>query len=296
MEKVLILDSNSILHRAFHALPKLTTKKGEPTGGIYGFLLVLFKAIKEIQPDFIFAAFDFPAKTFRHLEFKDYKIQRPKTPQELKIQIPLLKEILKILLIEVLEKEGFEGDDIIGTLVEKIKEKEKIILSGDYDTLQLIDKETKVWVLIRGVKEILFFGEKEVKERYQIPPKLLPDYKALVGDPSDNIPGVKGVGPKIALELLERFGKIENFFEKMEKEKLPKEIQKVKDEILKEKDKILLYKKLATIKRDLGIEFELKKFDWQKIDQRSLFEIFERLEFKSLIKRVKEFSKQKVLI
>lgn len=296
MEKVLILDSNSILHRAFHALPKLTTKKGEPTGAIYGFLLALFKAIKEIQPDYIFAAFDFPAKTFRHLEFKEYKIQRPKTPQELAIQIPLLKEILKFLLVEVLEKEGFEADDIIGTLVKKIKGKEKIILSGDYDNLQLIDKETKVWVLMKGVKEILFFGEKEVKEKYQIPPNLLADYKALVGDPSDNIPGIKGIGPKIAVQLLEKFGEIENFFEKVEREKLSKEIEKIKDEILKAKDKILLYKKLAKIKKDLEIEFELKKFDWQKINQKSLFEIFEKLEFKSLIERVKEMGKQKVLI
>lgn len=296
MEKVLILDSNSILHRAFHALPKLTTKKEEPTGAIYGFLLVLFRAIKEIKPDFIFAAFDFPAKTFRHFEFKEYKIQRPKMPSELATQLPRLKEILRTFNVSVLEEEGFEGDDIIGSLCKKIKGKEKIVLSGDYDNLQLVDKETKIWVLMKGVKEISFFGEREVKEKYQIPPHLLPDYKALVGDPSDNIPGIKGIGPKMAVELIEKFGEIENLFEKIESEKLSKEIEKVKGELIRSKREILFYKKLATIRRDLDLKFDLQRFDWKKLDEKSLVEIFERLEFKSLIERIKELKKQKTLI
>lgn len=153
MEKlILILDSNSILHRAFFALPKLTTKDGQPTNAIYGFLLVFFKLKREFKPDYIFACFDFPAKTFRHEKFKEYKSTRPKMPEDLAFQIPKLKEILKAFKIPILEKEGFEADDLIGTLCQKFPNDEKIIVTGDSDLFQLINEKTKIYFLKTGLK------------------------------------------------------------------------------------------------------------------------------------------------
>jgi len=163
-ERLLILDANSILHRVYHALPPLTTKKGELVNAIYGFLLVLFRVIKEFKPDYICACFDFPAKTFRHEKFKEYKAQRPPCPKDLASQIPKLKEILNAFKIPFFEKEGYEADDLIGTIVSKCQGLEKIIVSGDLDNLQLVSKETKVFVL-SGVKKSILYDEKEVEKK-----------------------------------------------------------------------------------------------------------------------------------
>jgi DNA polymerase-1 len=290
MEKALILDSNSILHRAFHALPSLTTKKGENTGAIYGFLLVLFKAIREIKPDYLFACFDFPAKTFRHRIFEGYKIQRPPTPKDLIPQILKLKEILKAFNISVFEKEGFEADDLIGTICEKLKEKEKIILSGDYDNLQLVNEKTKVWVLKKKVKETFLFDIVKVREKFKILPNQIPDFKALVGDPSDNIPGIPGIGDKIATMLILEFGSLERLYQELEKnsEKVQKLNPKIKKSLIENEEKILLNKELVKIKKDVPIDFDLEKLRWEKYSKEKVISLFRELEFQSLIKRLPE--------
>ena len=207
-KRLIIIDSNSIIHRAFHALPLLTTKNGELVNAVYGFLLVFFKAIREFQPDYIAACFDFPGPTFRHKKYKEYKAKRPPTPKELYQQIPKIKEILKDFNVPIFEKEGFEADDIIGTLAAFSTKKviaspiETIILSGDTDILQLVNPQTKVYVLKKGVKDIVLYDENLVKEKFQgLTPEQILDFKALRGDPSDNIPGVTGVGEKIAIDL-----------------------------------------------------------------------------------------------
>ena len=166
---LLIIDANSVIHRAYHALPLLTTKKGELVNAVYGFLLVFFKAIKDFQPDYIAACFDFPGPTFRHKKYKEYKAKRPPTPKDLVSQIPKVKEILNAFSVPVFEKEGFEADDIIASL--KIKNQrakiKNIIISGDLDLLQLVDKQTGVYILRKGVKDTVLYDENLVKEKFQ---------------------------------------------------------------------------------------------------------------------------------
>lgn len=293
MEKILVLDSNSILHRAFYALPPLTTKKGENTGAIYGFLLALFKAIKEINPNLIFACFDFPAKTFRHKIFKEYKIQRPPTPKDLIPQIPKLKEILESFGIFIFEKEGFEADDLIGTICQKVKDSEKIVLSGDYDNLQLVDEKTKVWVLKTGVKEALFFDIKKVKEKYGIFPEQIADFKALIGAPSDNIPKISKVSEKVALELIKEFGSLKGLFNEIEKNspKSQKINRKIKETLIQNKKQIFLNYQLAKIEKEAPINLNFQEKQRKKYDKEKVISLFQELEFNSLIKRLPEIEK-----
>lgn len=293
MERALILDANSILYRAFHALPPLTTKKGELVNGVYGFLLVFFKAVREFQPDYIAACFDHPAPTFRHKKFKEYKISRPPTPKDLISQIPILKEILKTFLVPIFEKEGFEADDLIGTIIKQILEKqpfsdlEVIILSGDLDTLQLVNKNTKVFLLRKGVKETVLYDENLVKEKYGgLMPKQIVDFKALKGDPSDNIPGAKGIGEKTAIKIIKEFGNVENLYQNLEKIN-----DKLKKLLKEQKETVFFSKELAEIKRNVPIDFDLKKCQWGKYEEKKVIEILKKFEFQSLIKRFSELKK-----
>jgi len=301
-KRLIIIDSNSIIHRAFHALPPLTTKKGELVNAIYGFLLVFFKAIKEFQPDFIAATFDYPAPTFRHKKFKEYKAKRPPAPEELYQQIPKVKEILKGFNVPIFEKEGFEADDLIGTISEKFPKKqifpeiETIILSGDLDTFQLVNSQTKIYLLRKGVKEAVLYDEKAVEKKYQgLAPEQILDFKALKGDPSDNIPGVPGIGEKTAIELLNQFGTIENLYQEIEEksEKAKKLKSKLKEILLSSKEQAFLSKDLAQIKKDVSIDFNLKKCCWEKYDREKIIKIFQNLEFYSLIKKLSEVKTQK---
>jgi len=292
-ERLLILDANSILHRVYHALPPLTTKKGELVNAIYGFLLVLFRVIKEFKPDYVCACFDFPAKTFRHEKFKEYKAQRPPCPKDLASQIPKLKEILEAFKIPFFEKEGYEADDLIGTIVSKCQRVEKIIVSGDLDNLQLISKETKVFVL-SGVKKSILYDEKEVEKKYQgLKPEQIPDLKALVGDPSDNIPGAPGLGEKTAIKLLLKFKNLEKLYEEVKKNS--KNILsdfKLKEILLRYENQIFSSKSLTQIKRDVPIEFDLKECSWGKYDEKQIIQIFREYEFNSLIKRLAELKEK----
>ena len=290
-KRLLIIDANSVIHRAYHALPRLTTEKGELVNAIYGFLLVFFKAIKEFQPDYIVATFDFPAPTFRHKKFKEYKITRPPAPEELYQQIPKVKEVLKSFDVPVFEKEGFEADDLIGTIAhlspkrQVVPEIETIILTGDLDTLQLVDWKTKVYTLSRGVKEAVLYDVGRVQQRYGILPKQLTDFKALKGDPSDNIPGVPGIGEKTAIELIKEFGSLENLYQNLEKLK-----PKLKESLLLQKEQAFLSKELAEIKTNVPIDFNLKKCQWREYDKEKIIQILKELEFESLIKKLPQIS------
>jgi DNA polymerase-1 len=293
-ERLLILDANSILHRVYHALPPLTTKKGEFVNAIYGFLLVLFRVIKEFKPNYICACFDFPAKTFRHEKFKEYKAQRPPCPKDLASQIPKLKEILEAFKIPFFEKEGYEADDLIGTIVSKCQGLEKIIVSGDLDNLQLVSKETKVFVL-SGVKKSILYDEKEVEKKYQgLKPEQIPDFKALVGDPSDNIPGVPEIGGKTAIELLKEFFNLENLLKEIEEdsEKAKRIKKKIKETLLKYREQAIFSKELAKIENRVPIDFDLEKCKWGKYNKEKIIQIFKELEFSSLIQRMSELEKE----
>ncbi len=296
-EKILVLlDSHAILHRSFHALPPFVSPGGEPTGAVYGFTAVLLKIIRELRPDYLAACYDLPEQTFRHVAFKEYKVQRPKMADELVGQIEKSREILKSFEIPIYEFPGFEADDIIGTIVGKAKiEKELkiIIASGDLDIMQLVeDEKIVVYMLNKGIKEIVFYGENSVKERYGFGPSLVPDYKGLRGDPSDNIPGVPGIGEKTASELIKKFGSLEEIYKKIEDEKefLEKGIKIRVLELLKNnKEKAFFSKVLAEIRKDAPISFSLADALWRKkYNIENVKAAFEKMGFKSLLARLPE--------
>lgn len=294
-KRLILIDSNSVIHRAFHALPPLTTKKGELVNAVYGFLLVFLKAIKEFQPDFIVACFDFPAPTFRHKKFKEYKAKRPPAPKELYSQIPKVKEVLKAFGVPVFEKEGFEADDIIGTISKKFPQKqvfpkiETIIISGDLDTLQLVDDNTKAYLLRKGVKNTVLYDKNLTKEKYSgLNPDQLVDFRALRGDPSDNIPGVTGIGEKGAINLLREFGTLENLYQELEKkgEKLKNIKPRLRKLLLQQKEQAFLSKELAKIKKDVLVELNLKECRWGNYDKEKVVQELKKFGFYSLLKRL----------
>lgn len=294
-KRLVIIDGNSLLHRAHHALPPLTNKKGELVSAIYGFLLIFLKAARELQPDYLVATFDLPAPTFRHQKFEDYKAKRPKAPEEFYSQIPRTKEVLKNFNVPIFEKEGYEADDLIGTIAWQAVKKqifpkiETIILSGDLDTLQLINPQTKVYMPKKGIKDSLLYDEKAARERYQgLSSSQLPDYKALKGDPSDNIPGVPGIGDKTAIEILREFGNIETLYQELDNktERIQELKTKLRGILAKNKEQAFFSKMLATIKRNVPLEFNLEKCQWGKYDKAKAIQSLEDLEFYSLINRL----------
>jgi len=298
-KKFLIIDSNSLIHRAFHALPALTTKKGELVNAIYGFCLIFFKILEEVKPDFIAAAFDFPAPTFRHKEYKEYKAKRPPAPAELYQQIEGVKEILRTFKVLIFEKEGYEADDVIGSLVKLIKTKqiwpkiEIIILSGDLDLLQLVNEQTKIYLLRKSLKDTSFYQEENIKERYQgLKPSQLIDFKALRGDPSDNIPGVTGIGEKTALQLIKEFGSLENLYQELENK--TEKSQNLKEGLQKKlkdyKEQAFISKSLVRLHCDLPLDFKLTDSQFKNLDKEKIIQIFKNFEFATLIKRFEKLN------
>src|SRR3989338_1258826 len=283
-KRLIIVDSNSIIHRAFHALLPLTTKSGELVNAVYGFLLVFFKAIKEFQPDYIAACFDFPAPTFRHEKYKEYKARRHKAPPELYSQIPKTKEVLAAFGVQVFEKKGFEADDLIGTIAELASKAgaEIIILSGDTDNFQLINPRIKVYNLRKGVKDTVLYDENLIKEKYQgLKPEQLLDFKALKGDQSDNIPGVAGIGDKTAMSLILEFVTLEAIYDN-----LALIASKIREKLARNRDRAFLSKELAEIKKDVPIDFTLEGCSFGRDDRNAAKKTLEKLEFYSLIPRL----------
>lgn len=289
MKRLVLIDANALIHRSFHALPPLTTKRGELVNAIYGFISILLRVLKEFRPDFIIAAFDLAEPTFRHLEFEEYKATRPKAPEEIYEQVPKTKEILRAFGIPILEKAGFEADDIIGTVSQKVAKEdiENIIVTGDLDTLQLVNKNVKVYTLKKGITDTVIYDEKAVGNRYGLEVEQLRDFKGLKGDPSDNIPGVPGIGEKTAIGLLKKFGNLENLYKKLEKGEAEGISEKLRAKLLEYKEQAFFSKKLATIREDVPLKFELRDFDWKKnYDRRKIEKLFQELEFHSLIRRL----------
>lgn len=295
-KKIVLLDAYAILHRAYHALPDFTSAKGEATGALYGVSAMLLKIIPELKPDYIVACFDLPKKTYRHKIYEEYKAGRKKPDDELISQIEKSRELFRAFNIPIYEKEGYEADDILGTISEQLK-KEKIdivIASGDMDTMQLIDKKkVQVYTLKKGINSVILYDEKAVIERFGLTPKQLIDYKALRGDPSDNIKGVKGIGDKTATILIQKFGTIEEIYEKLEKDEnsfLKEGIKPRVISLLKEnKEEAFFSKELATIFLDVPIKFSLPKQIWEtELEEEKIIEIFQELGFRSLLKRARE--------
>ncbi|MBU0648187.1 hypothetical protein KJ855_03325, partial [Patescibacteria group bacterium] len=285
-----LIDANALIHRAYHAIPHLTTKDGTPVNACYGFTMTLLSALKELNPTYIAAAFDLPQPTFRHKEFKNYKAQRKKADDELIAQIPLTKKILQALNIPIYEQAGLEADDIIGITTQSIKQQKipVIIVTGDMDALQLVNDNTKVFTLRRGLKDTIIYNPKTVKQRYGFPPKHLIDYKALRGDPSDNIPGVPGIGEKTATTLIKKFKTIEELYSFLEKNPDTDRVKpRVKNLLTEYKDAAFLSKKLVTIITDQPLkDFKIPDCIVSEYDQQKAVDLFQKLEFKSLIPRL----------
>jgi DNA polymerase I len=290
MKILILIDSSALLYRFFHALPPLTTPDNQPIQAIYGISNILFKILKEQKPNFVAAALDRPEITFRKEEFKDYKANRPPASNELISQIKKIPEVFENFNIKTFEKPGFEADDIIGTLAEKfgnVPDLKIIILSGDLDMLQLVRDDKIVCQIIRsGMSNTDTYTKEKVIERYGLPPKKLAEYKGIIGDSSDNIPGIKGIGPKTAVGLFKDFETIEGIFDNLMIIK-----EKVAEKLKDRKEDALLYHKLATIKKDVDISpLELNDLKVRDFDKNKIGAFFNKMGFTSLMNRLENHS------
>ncbi len=283
-KKLVLIDGSSYIYRAYYALPPLTSPKGVPTGAIYGFIRMITKLLNEINPDYIAVVFDKSAKTFRHEKYQDYKANRKETPDDLKIQIPIIKKIINLFGIKVIEKEGFEADDIIATLAKKAKEKEfeVYIITPDKDFFQLVEDGIYVF---NPINEKLY-DIQGVKEKYGIYPYQFVDYQAIVGDAVDNIKGVKGVGPKTASKLLNEYGNLEGILNNLDK--LPERIKTAFEEA---KDNLEKNRFLVKLNSNVPIEIDIEELKKGKTQWEALLEQFNELGFKSLLKEMKKKEK-----
>lgn len=284
-EKIVLIDGHSILNRAFYGLPDLTNSEGLHTNAVYGFLNILFRTLEEEQPQYLAVAFDVHAPTFRHQMYADYKGTRKPMPSELREQVPMLKEVLRAMDIELVEKAGYEADDILGTLAERCEKKgmEVTVVSGDRDILQLASDRIMIRMpkTVRGKTTIENYHAKEVMERYQVEPKQIIELKALMGDTSDNIPGIPGVGEKTATKLIVEYGSIENAYVHVE------EIRpnKAKESLKNNYDLAVMSKKLATIDTNAQVECDLEHAKIRNLYTEEAYEMFRRLDFKNLLGR-----------
>lgn len=290
--RYLLIDGNALVHRGYHAIPALTNKQGEPTNAVYGFTMILLRAIKELKPTHIACSFDLAGPTFRHESYEDYKGTRAKGDDELYAQFPLVKETVRALNIPIFEIEGFEADDVLGTLAKHICEKhtdncDVMIATGDLDSLQLVNKCVKIYTLRKGLNDTAVYDIAAIKERYGLTPLQMIDYKALRGDPSDNIKGVKGIGEKTASELIKDFGSIDNLYEQI---KLEKTGDKIRPRVLKllvdgEEDARQSYF-LSKIVLEVPLEIEIPPYEFKKINLNKTLKIFQELEFKTLVNKL----------
>ncbi len=282
--KLVLLDGNSLLYRAYYALPPLGTADGRPTNAVYGFVSMLIKLIEEEKPDYIAVAWDMAGPTFRHEAYADYKAHRPGMPDDLRSQVPLAREVLEAMRIPVYEVEGYEADDVLGTVAGRAASEGHpvVIVTGDRDSLQLVDEGVRVMVTRRGISDIESYDLEAVRERYGVSPSQLVDVKALMGDPSDNIPGVPGVGEKTALKLIRQFGELEEVLRD------PSRVggKKLRERLELYADQARLSKELARIERSVPLDFDLAECRWTGPDADAVRELFRSLEFRSLIDRV----------
>lgn len=280
---LVLLDGNALIHRAYHALPPLTTKNGELVNAAYGFTMTLLSVLEKFKPEYIAASFDLAGPTFRHKQFAEYKATRVKAPDDLYAQIPRVKEIVSAFNIPIFEKEGYEADDCVGTLARQAEKQnvETIIVTGDSDILQLVTPRVKVFTLRKGIKDTVLYDEKAVEEKYGFKPAQLPDYKGLAGDASDNIPGVAGIGSKTATSLLQSFGTLENIYTHLGEVK-----ESVRKKLETDKEKALLSKELGKIDTAAPMTLDLPACVSRDFDRGVVTKLFQELGFYSLIKRL----------
>jgi DNA polymerase-1 len=299
VNRLVLIDGNAILHRAFHALPPLTAPDGSVVNAVYGFTSMLLRIIHDLAPTHIAVAFDRAAPTFRKKLFAEYQAKRPKMDETLIPQIAKVHEVVQVFGIPIFEKDGFEADDIIGTVTryelrgaKKKNIDQIIIVTGDRDILQLVeDEKVLVYMPTKGLSEGKLYGEKETEERLGVSPKLIPDYKALAGDASDNYPGIAGIGPKTAVEILKKAGSIDELYMHIEKKSFGLSDSLVA-KIIKGKQDALLSHELATIKKDVVIDIAIPEFSKAQLTQKHVVEVLQHYGFQSLIKRLGKGEKE----
>jgi DNA polymerase-1 len=293
----MLIDGNALIHRGYHAIPVLNTKSGEQTNAVYGFSLILLKAIADIKPTHIACTFDLAGPTFRHEQYKEYKGTRVKADQELYDQIPRVKEVVRALNIPIFEKQGFEADDCLGTLAMTLHKKdplaEVIIVTGDLDTLQLVNHVIKVYTMRKGITDVVIYDAKAVRARYGLNPDQIVDYKSLRGDPSDNIPGVKGIGEKTAGDLIKEFKSLDNLYLEIRDKGIgnkikPRVLQLLTDQ---EKEARMSYK-LSVIDCNVPLDINILKYDLDAAHLQVVVKLFQELEFRSLIGKLPKTEKE----
>lgn len=289
--KLIIIDGNALIHRSFHAIPPtLRTKDGQLVNAVYGFTSFLLKALNEFHPEYVVLTLDRKAPTFRHEAYEDYKAKRVKAPDELYEQIPFVKKVATAFNIPIFELDGYEADDLIGTICEQTKKHknlENIIITGDLDTLQLIDSKTKVYTMSRGLSDSVLYGADQVRGRYNLLPDQVIDYKALRGDVSDNIPGVKGIGEKTASDLLVEFKTLDGVYKAVEKDN-PKIKPRILELLKANKTNAYMSRELATINLNAPIKFSLADVEFSSFKLDNVMALFSELEFRSLLNKVKD--------
>ncbi len=294
MSKLVLIDGNAIMHRAYHALPPLTTKDGEPINAVYGLTTMLLRTISDLKPTHIAICFDRKEPTFRKKEFEEYQAHRPEKDKELLAQFGKARDTVSAFRIPIYDKAGYEADDVIGTLAKQATKKSNVkgqkskvdnvvIVTGDRDILQLVNEKVKVCLPVRGLKEAELVGEKEVIEKMGVKPCQIDDYKALVGDPSDNYKGVPGIGPKTALDLLGRFGTFQGVYKNLARIDKPV-VRKLKDG----RESAKTSKKLAEIVTNVPIKLDTEKASQWKVDSNEVLTLFSEFGFRTLSKRVKD--------
>src|SRR3989344_5231802 len=285
--KFIVIDGNALLHRAWHALPPtMQTKTGEVVNAVYGFTMILLKVLKDLKPEYLAVTFDLKGPTFRHEEYKEYKATRIKKPDELYQQIPKIKDVVRAFNIPIYEKSGFEADDVIATLVRNkaVEKLKSVIVTGDLDTLQLVDENTEIYTMHKGISDTVTYDINEVKRRFDgLTPEQMVDYKALRGDPSDNIPGVKGIGEKGAITLLKEFKTLENLYKNLGSKKISERNRAL---LTEQRGAALLSKQLATMANNVPIAFSLAETRVGKFDSAKIVQLLHRLEFRSLLSKL----------
>jgi DNA polymerase I len=284
-----LIDGHAVVFRAFYAFPaSLVARDGQLANAVFGFSSILLSVVKELKPTHIAVAFDLDKPTFRHKEFGEYKAQRPKTDEDLKKQLGRVKEVVRILNIPIFEVEGFEADDVIGTLCKQVVDEktQAVVVTGDQDAMQLVNGNVKVFVPGRGQKPAKMYGVKEVRERYGFEPVQMIDFKALSGDSSDNIPGIRGIGPKTALDLLTKFKTVEGVYKALENDQTDGISRAVLSKLTEGKEDAMKSKMLATIVLDVPIKLKLQKCEICDYDKNKAVEYFMNLGFKSIANRL----------
>jgi len=295
----IVIDGNSVVHRAFHAMPALANKNGDAVGAVHGFISALFRAVEDFRPNQVAVCFDSKAPTFRHLEFKDYKAQRPATAPDIISQLKIVQGLLPELGVAVFFQNGFEADDLIASVIKSARDEnvqagdiDFYVLTGDYDSLQLVGDCVKAFIVNRGIKNAVLYDAAKVKEVFGVLPCQIPALKALAGDSSDNIPGAPGIGPKAAIEILEKCGSLENAYETAEKK--PEDFcfgkgihsEKIKKILLDNKENIMHFQKLTTMRDNAPMDAVLEKCEFNNFDGTRPTEALLELGLSSLAKRM----------